>query len=80
MAAGIIETVQRMATMLVLVPVAVAGLGLLAEGQTAVGVGLLVVAALVWLISEYVDTPTDMGTSAAEKAAETVVKDPDDES
>lgn len=77
--AGIIETLQRMATMLVLVPVALAGAGMLAEGNTTFGVILLVVAALIWLISEYVQTPTDVGTTAAEKAASRVVKEPDDE-
>ena len=79
MASGIIETIQRMGLMLVLVPVAFAGASMFLEGQRTAGVGLLGIAAIIWFVSEYVKSPTDVGTNAAEKVAETVVKDPDDE-
>lgn len=77
--AGIIETVQRMALMLILVPVVLAGLSLALGGETVVGVGLLAIAVIIYLVSEYVKTPTDVGTEAAEQAASRVVKAPDDE-
>lgn len=77
--AGIIETIQRMGLMLVLIPVAFAGVSMFFEGQRTAGAGLMGIALIIWLVSEYVKSPTDVGTSAAEKAAETVVKDPDDE-
>lgn len=77
--AGIIETLQRMALMLILVPVVLAGLTLVLEGETVVGGGLLGIAVIIYLVSEYVKTPTDVGTDAAEQAASRVVKAPDDD-
>ncbi|QSG07243.1 DUF7533 family protein [Halapricum desulfuricans] len=77
--AGVVETVERMATALLVVPVAVAGAHLLVGGQTGAGAALLAIAALMVGISEYVKRPSDVPASAAQRVVGWVAKPPDED-
>jgi len=77
--AGIVETVQRMGTAVVVVLVALPAVDFLLRGEVVVGGGLLAIAVIVVLVSEYVVSPTDVPASAAERTAGRIAKDLDDE-
>lgn len=77
--AGIVETVQRMGTAIVVVLVALPALDFLLRGEVVVGGGLLAIAVVVVLVSEYVVSPSDVPASMAERIAGKVAKDPEDE-
>jgi hypothetical protein len=80
MAAGIIATLQRMGAVVIAILLALPGLDfLLLQGEPVLGAGMLGMAAVVILVSEYVRTPTDVPAEAAQRAASAVAKDPDDE-
>jgi len=80
MATGIIDTIQRMSAVVIAVMLALPGVDfLLLQGEVAVGGGLLGLAALVMLVSEYVRSPTDVPAEAAQRVVGTVAKDPEDE-
>lgn len=80
MAAGIVDTLQRMSAVVIAVMLAFPGLDfLLFQGEPVLGAGLLAMAAVVVLVSEYVRTPADVPAEAAKRAAGAVAKDPDDE-
>jgi hypothetical protein len=80
MAAGIMDTVQRMGTVIIVVPLVLAGADMLVFGdRTAMGALLLTIAAVVWVVSEYVRTPKDVGESLLQRAVGRVTKTPDDE-
>jgi len=79
MTASIVETVGRMATAVLVVPVVVAGVSLLAGGQTGTGGLLLVIAGVMVAISEYVKRPSDVPGTAAQRVAGWLAKTPDEE-
>lgn len=79
MAAGIVETIQRMGTAVVVVLVAFPAVDFLLSGEYVVGAGLLAIAALIVVVSEYVVSPTDVPASAAARIAGKVAKEPDEE-
>lgn len=80
MAAGIIDTLQRMSAVVIAVMLAIPGVDFLVfQGETVLGAGMLALAGVVILVSEYVRTPTDVPAEAAKRAAGAVAKEPDDE-
>ncbi|MCU4718699.1 DUF7533 family protein [Halapricum hydrolyticum] len=76
MTASVAETVERMATALLVVPVVVAGAHLLIGGQVGAGAVLLAIAGLMIAISEYVTRPSDVPTSAAQRVVGWVATEP----
>lgn len=76
---GIVGTIQLAATLVFALPVGLLGVQFLLDGRTLVGVGFVVVAALMVALEEYLTTPGDVSTSMAQKAFGKVVKTPDDE-
>jgi len=79
MTASIVDTVGRMATAVLVVPVVVAGVSLLAGGRIGTGGVLLAIAGVMVAISEYVKRPSDIPGTAAQRVAGWVAKTPDDE-
>ncbi|MHC3436536.1 DUF7533 family protein [Natrialbaceae archaeon A-gly3] len=58
---GIVDTVKLTGTLILAIPAALAGLEfLLARGQPAVGAVLLVLAAGLVLVQQFVPTPSDL--------------------
>jgi hypothetical protein len=78
MSRGILGTLQFAASVVVAVPVAAFGLFKLAEGSPLLGVGFLVLAALVVAVEEAVTSPKDLPVLLAERVAGRVVETPDD--
>jgi len=72
---GILNTVGFVVTLAFALPVALLGINLLVSGRTGMGLALCGVAVLMVLIKQYVLTPDDVPTTAAEKAVGAVVKD-----
>ncbi|MFW5918258.1 MAG: DUF7533 family protein [Haloferacaceae archaeon] len=60
MAAGILETIGRVGTVVVVAPIALLGLDLLARGEYVGGVGFLGIVGLVLAIERYVITPREI--------------------
>ncbi|WEL20293.1 hypothetical protein [Halorhabdus sp. BNX81] len=60
MAAGILETVSRVGTALVVAPIAVLGLDFLVQGQTAGGLAFLGIVGLILALERYVITPREI--------------------
>ena len=80
MTSGIIDTLQRMSAVVIAVMLALPGVDfLLLQGDFVVGGGLLALAALVMLVSEYVRSPADVPAEAAQRVVGAVAKDPDEE-
>ncbi|MFC7097778.1 DUF7533 family protein [Halobaculum marinum] len=80
MALGILEQLGLAATLIFALPVAVYGIQQIVDGQTALGVGVLVVAALMVLLPRRLTTPDDVPGTVAEKAVGSVVKAPGESS
>lgn len=79
MAASIIETIQRLGTVIIVAPITLFALDLLAGGNVATGGAFLGIAALILLISEYVKSPTDVPASMAQRVVGRVAKPPEDD-
>jgi hypothetical protein len=79
MTASIVETIGRMGTALITVPVVLVGLQFLVDGNVLAGTGFLAIAALMVGISEYIKTPTDVPGSTAQRVAGWIAKPPDEE-
>jgi len=80
MADGIADLFQRAGAVILAVTIALPGLDfLLLRGDPVVGGGLLALAAVVLLVSEYVRSPSDVSVSATQLVVDAIVKDPDDE-
>jgi len=80
MAPGIIDMVQRLGTVVLAITIALPGLDfLLLRGDPVVGGGLLALAALVLVVSEYVRSPSDVPAEAAKQVVGAAVEQPDDE-
>lgn len=79
MTASAIDTIQRMGTALIVVPVVLVGVTFLVEGKLVAGVGFLGVATLMVAISEYVRRPTDVPGSAVQRVVGWVAKPPEDD-
>ncbi|MFB6188261.1 MAG: hypothetical protein ABEI57_00085 [Halapricum sp.] len=79
MATSIVETIQRMGTALLVVPVALLGVNFLVQGRFSAGVGFLGLAALMIAISEYVTTPKDVPGETAQRVVGWIAKPPEDE-
>ena len=77
-ALGILEQLGLAATLIFALPVAVYGIQRVLDGQTALGVGVLVVAVLMVLLPRRLTSPDDVPSKVAEKAVGSVVKAPDD--
>jgi hypothetical protein len=75
---GIIETIQRAATLVFVVPVVLLGLEFLLDGQLVGGGAFLAIAALMIAVEEYVTRPSDLPTMALERVTDAVVKTDDD--
>ena len=78
-AVGILNTLGLVVTLAFALPVALLGMQFLLTGRTAFGVALVVVAVLMVVVKQYVTTPDDVPTAAAEKAVGAVVKEEDRE-
>ena len=72
---GILNTLGLVVTLAFALPVALLGVNLVVSGRTTIGVALVVVAVLMVMVKQYVTTPDDVPTAAAEKAVGAVVKD-----
>jgi hypothetical protein len=75
---GIVRTIELAAALVFAVPVAGFGVSQLLDGQTAVGAGLLVIAALMVVVPYRLTTPGDIPGIAAEKAAGSVLPEDED--
>ena len=76
---GILNTVGLVLTLAFALPVALLGVNLVVSGRTGIGIALCVVAVLMVALKQYVTTPDDVPTAAAEKAVGAVVKDDEPE-
>ena len=77
---GILDMVQRVGAVALALTIALPGLDfLLLRGDLFVGGGLLALAALVVIVSEYVRSPSDVPTSTAQRVVAAIAKEPDDE-
>ncbi|PSQ49136.1 hypothetical protein BRD19_04700 [Halobacteriales archaeon SW_7_65_23] len=77
---GILDMVQRVGAVALALTIALPGLDfLLLRGDLFVGGGLLALAALVMIVSEYVRSPSDVPTSTAQRVVAAIAKEPDDE-
>lgn len=76
---GILEMVGLAATLVFAIPVALFGLERLAAGDTFVGGGLLVVAALMVLLPRRLTTPQDVPGAVVERVVGSAVKTDEDE-
>jgi Na+-transporting methylmalonyl-CoA/oxaloacetate decarboxylase gamma subunit len=72
---GILNTLGFVVTLAFALPVALLGINLVVSGRTAVGIALCIVAMLMVGLKQYVTTPDDVPTAAAEKTVGAVVKD-----
>lgn len=81
MASGILETVGRMATALVVIPIVLLGLDLLYRGQLLAGIGFLGIVGLILAFERYVTRPGDIPTMISNRLVSTVVtvEDTDEE-
>jgi hypothetical protein len=80
MADGIIDIVQRASAVILSLTIALPGLDfLLLRGQYVVGGGLLALAALVLVVSEYVRSPSDVPATAAQRVVGAIAEKPEDE-
>jgi Na+-transporting methylmalonyl-CoA/oxaloacetate decarboxylase gamma subunit len=75
---GILNTLGLVVTLAFALPVALLGINLVVSGRTVVGVALCAVAVLMVALKQYVTTPEDVPTAAAEKAVGAVVKNDDE--
>jgi hypothetical protein len=77
---GIADLFQRAGAVILAVTIALPGLDfLLLRGDLFVGGGLLALAAVALLVSEYVRSPSDISVSATQLVVDAIAKDPDDE-
>jgi len=60
MAAGILETISRVGTAVVVAPIALLGLDLLVQGEHAGGLAFLGIVGLILAIERYVLTPREI--------------------
>ncbi len=72
---GILNTLGLVVTLAFALPVALLGVNLVVSGRTAIGIALCAVAVLMVVVKQYVTTPDDVPTTAAEKVVGAVVKD-----
>ena len=80
MARSIMGLVGLGATLIFVLPVALLGVEfLLVRGRTTEGVGLLIVAGLMYGVKEYLTTPGDLTGMVADQTVGRVLEAPDDE-
>ncbi|WP_416838539.1 hypothetical protein [Haloferax sp. DFSO52] len=79
MGLGILEMIGLGASLIFAIPLGVFGLTLLADGRTAFGAGMVLLAVLMVALPKYLTMPQDVPMLAAEKLAGGVTKEPDDE-
>lgn len=72
---GIIGTIQLAATLVFAIPVGLMGVEKFFAGQTFVGLAFVGVAALMVGLQQYLTTPMDIPTAAAEKTAGVLTKE-----
>lgn len=72
---GILNTLGLVVTLAFALPVALLGVNLVISGRATIGIALCVVAVLMVALKQYVTTPDDVPTAAAEKTVNAVVKD-----
>ncbi len=75
---GILNTLGLVVTLAFALPVALLGINLVVSGRTMSGIALCVVAVLMVGLKQYVTTPDDVPTAAAEKTVGAVVKNDDE--
>ncbi|MFC4247175.1 hypothetical protein ACFOZ7_09210 [Natribaculum luteum] len=78
--AGIIDTITFAGTLILAVPAALAGLELVARGNTVVGATLVGLAVGLVVLERYLTLPTDLPGLLAKRVVGAVVKEPDSES
>ncbi len=78
--AGIIDTITFAGTLILAVPAALAGLELVARGNTVVGATLVGLAVGLVVLERYLTSPTDLPGLLAKRVVGAVVKEPDAES
>ncbi len=78
--AGIIDTITFAGTLILAVPAALAGLELVARGNTVVGATLVGLAVGLVVLERYLTSPTDLPGLLAKRVVGAVVKKPDTES
>lgn len=80
MARSITGTLGLAATVALAAPIALFGINRLLDGETVVGSAALVVVVLMFLVEEYLTTPTDLPGKVVGGTLGRVVKDPDADS
>ncbi|WP_222916381.1 hypothetical protein [Natrinema sp. SYSU A 869] len=78
--AGIIDTIKLAGTLVFALPAAIAGIGLLTEGQTAFGAVLIGLAIALVVVQHWLTMPTDIPEILAKRVIGTVAKEPESES
>ena len=78
--AGIIDTIKLGGTLVLALPAAIAGVGFVRDGQTAVGITLLALAIGLVGIQHWLTLPTDVPELLAKQVVGLVAKDPDSDS
>jgi hypothetical protein len=78
MAMGITETISLAATLIFAIPLGIFGVTTLLDGNTFIGVVVIVVAVLMVVLPRRLTTPSDVPVAAAEKAVGSAVKTPDE--
>ncbi|GAB3315818.1 hypothetical protein EI982_14355 [Haloplanus rallus] len=76
---GILDTLGLVATVIFAVPVGVFGVETALAGRPMLGVGLIVVAALMVLLPQRLTTPTDLPAAVVERVVGGAVTEPDDD-
>jgi hypothetical protein len=77
MARSITGTIGLAATVALAAPIALFGVNRLLDGETVVGGAALVVVVLMFLVEEYLTTPTDIPGKVVDGTIGRVVKEPD---
>ncbi|MFC6975219.1 hypothetical protein ACFQL1_12080 [Halomicroarcula sp. GCM10025709] len=79
MAGGILDTIGLLTVVVFAIPVALFGAEHLLRGEFVAGVGFLAIAAGMVAIEQYLVTPTDLPSMAAEKTVGAVAKTDEDD-
>jgi hypothetical protein len=76
---GILDTVSLAATLVFALPIALFGIDRIVAGQLFLGGAFVAIGVLMVLLREKLTTPSDIPSSAAQKAVGKIAKTDDDE-
>jgi len=78
--AGIIDTIKLAGTLVLALPAAIAGVGFVRDGQTAIGITLIALAIGLVVIQHWLTLPTDIPELLAKRFVGIIAKDPESDS